>query len=87
MVWGSRQKGGLHWQKVALWPHVQTSHFYIYGCLEARAKPLETQVQSAWVLITWAYKFPGHFKWTTIGFTKKLPVDFYHKGHIAGTES
>ena len=58
---------------------VQTSHFFIiYGSLEAR-KP---QVQSTCVLWGFAYKSPAHIMWTTIGFTEKLSVDFYHKGHI-----
>ena len=31
---------------------------------------------------TWAYEYPTHFMRTTIGFTKKLYVDFDPKCHI-----
>ena len=60
-----------------------TLFFYLYGGLEARAKPHKAQVQSTWVFIR--FKSPAHFVWATIGFTEKLSVDCHHKGHIVNT--
>ena len=57
-----------------------TLFFYLYGGLEARAKPHKAQVQSTWFSL--GFKSPAHFVWATIGFTEKLSVDCHHKGHI-----
>ena len=40
------------------------------GGLEAKVKPLKSQVG-----FLWAYKSPTHFMWTAIGVTEKLFVD------------
>ena len=50
-----------------------TLFFYLYGGLEAQAKPHKSVVQSTWVL--WGFISPAHFVWATIGFTKKFSVD------------